>query len=85
MWNEIHRESDEANTKELVLLLWSRMGLSLSCLINGGGKDQENLTGVLWQCLWPYILNYLYVHVYTRSTNTYHVSPYPRPMREDES
>ena len=31
------------------------------------GKDQENLTGVLWQCLWPLYTTTVFVHVYTRS------------------
>ena len=47
-----------------------------------GGKDQENLTGVLWWHLWPYILFYMHVHVYTGSTDMYHISPYTVPVRE---
>ena len=31
------------------------------------GKDQENLTGVLWQQLWPLYTTTVFVHVYTRS------------------
>ena len=45
------------------------------------GENQENLTGVLWWCLWPYMLNYLYIHMCTRSTDTYCISPYPKPVR----
>ena len=44
------------------------------------GKNQENLTEVLWQHLQPYILYYVYVHVYIRSTNMYCISPYPVPV-----
>ena len=44
------------------------------------GKNQENLTEVSWQCLQPYILYYMYVHVYTGSTDMYHISSYPVPI-----
>ena len=50
-----------------------------------GGKDQENLTEFSGQHLQPYILNYMYVHVCTRSIDTYHISPYPILVREKVS
>ena len=31
------------------------------------GKDQENLTGVLWWQLWPLYTTTVFIHVYTRS------------------
>ena len=34
------------------------------------GKDQENLTEVLWQQLWPLYTTTVFVHVYTRSPIT---------------
>ena len=36
-------------------------------ILLGKGKDQENLTEVLWQQLWPYILLSVYIHVCTGS------------------
>ena len=45
------------------------------------GEYQENLTEVPWWHLWSYILLYLYVYVCTRSTNMYHISPYPVSVR----
>ena len=45
------------------------------------GKDQKNLTEFSGQCLWPYILPESYVHVCSRSTDTYCISPYLVPMK----
>ena len=38
-----------------------------TCCTGLQGKDQENLTEVLWQRLWPLYTTTVFVHVYTRS------------------
>ena len=57
-----HRQGKEMmKGKGWVYLAWDTHHTGLQ------GKDQENLTGVLWQWLWPLYTTTVFVHVYTRS------------------
>ena len=57
-----HRQDKEVVKGEgQVYLAWSTRHTGLQ------GKDQENLTEVLWQQLWPLYTTTMFVHVYTRS------------------
>ena len=57
-----HRQGKEMmKGKGQVYLAWGTRHTGLQ------GKDQENLTGVLWWWLWPLYTTTVFVHVYTRS------------------
>ena len=57
-----HRQGKEIVKGEgRVYLAWGTRCTGLQ------GKDQENLTRVLWRWLWPLYTTTMFVHVYTRS------------------
>ena len=70
--------------QDIKLVLKKDLGVKIKptteSILLGMGKDQENLIEVLWLGLWPYILLAICIYVYIGSTNTYHISPYPRTV-----